>query len=193
MNFPLDIRFKTLAIAGQVSVTDAHGALLYYVRQKAFKLKEAVTVYADAAQTQPLYQVGADRILDISARYRITDQGGMEVGALQRQGLRSFWRAHYAIERPGQPELTIQEESPWVKVADGVIESIPIVSLLSGYIFHPAYIVTAAASPSPLVRVVKQPALFEGRFQVQSLTTDHISDIVVIALVMMLLLERSRG
>jgi len=54
-------------------------------------------------------------------------------------------------------------------------------------------VVSSAASPSPLVRVVKQPALFEGRFQAHSLANEPISDIVVIALVMMLLLERSRG
>ena len=49
MNFPLDLRFKLLAIASQIAVTDAQGQLVYYAKQRAFKLKEAVTVFADAA------------------------------------------------------------------------------------------------------------------------------------------------
>ena len=77
MDFPLEARFKLLAIASQISVTDAHDALLYYAKQKAFKLKEAVTVYADEEQTRPLYRIAADRVLDISARYRIEDAGGL--------------------------------------------------------------------------------------------------------------------
>ena len=39
MRFPLDLRFKIVAIAPQISVTDASGALLLYVKQKAFRLK----------------------------------------------------------------------------------------------------------------------------------------------------------
>ena len=47
MNYPLDLSFKILAIAPQISVSDANGALVLYVKQKAFKLKEDVTIYAD--------------------------------------------------------------------------------------------------------------------------------------------------
>ncbi len=90
MNFPLDARFKLLALASQVSVTDSHGSLLYYAKQKAFKLKEAVTVFADQEQSRPLFKVEADRVLDVSARYRIEDAGGAELGVLQRHGMASF-------------------------------------------------------------------------------------------------------
>lgn len=37
MDFPLDARFKLLAIASQVSVTDAFGTPVFYAKQKAFK------------------------------------------------------------------------------------------------------------------------------------------------------------
>ena len=61
MNFPLELRFKILAIASQIAVRDASGNLLCYVKQKAFKLKEAVTVFGDEEQTRPLYTIKADR------------------------------------------------------------------------------------------------------------------------------------
>ena len=101
MNFPLDLRFKIVAIASQISVTDSQGTLLYYARQKAFKLREAVTVFGDEGQTRPLFRIEADRILDISARYRIEDAGGTQLAVLQRHGMRSFWRTHYELEVGG--------------------------------------------------------------------------------------------
>lgn len=96
-------------MAPQISVTDASGALLFYVKQKAFKLKESVTVFRDAEQTQPLYRIAADRVLDISAQYRIDEEGGAPLGVLQRRGMRSLWRAHYEVHRgrvPASPDTS---------------------------------------------------------------------------------------
>jgi len=195
MNFPLDVRFKLLAIASQISVTDAQGALLYYARQKAFKLKEAVTVFGDEAQTRPLFRIGADRILDVSARYRIEDAGGVELGALQRHGMKSFWRTHYDIELGGRPAFTIREENPWTKVLDGLFGGIPILGIFAGYLFHPAYLVSAAPDGPVVLRVVKKPALLEGRFQIDRLepSDDRTLEVAVLSALVMLLLERDRG
>jgi hypothetical protein len=195
MNFPLDLRFKIVAISPQISVTDASGRLLFYVKQKAFKLKEAVTVFADAEQTRPLYKIGADRIIDISARYSITDPAGNELGAVQRQGMRSFWRANYEIQRGGGPILTVREENPWVKVADRLFGEIPILGIFAGYVFHPAYELARAADGVPMMRAVKQPAMFEGKYMIERKgeLSENDETLAVLSLVMMLLLERARG
>lgn len=192
MQFPLDARFKLLAIASQISVTDAGGALVLYARQKAFKLKEAVTVFADEAQTRPLYRIAADRVFDMSARYRIEDPGGAEVATLRRHGMRSLWRLHFEIEQGGQPAFNIREENPWTKVFDELLGSIPLVSLFSGYFFNPTYLVSTADG-RPLLRIAKQPALFEGRFRLEPTGPEAVPDAVVVAVLMVLLLERERG
>jgi len=195
LNFPLDLRFKIIAIAPQISVFDATGNLICYVRQKAFKLKEAVTVFSDAAQTIPLYRIQADRILDISATYHITETSGRALGAVRRQGMRSLWRAHYDIERDGRSAFLIREENPWVKVLDGVISDIPVIGMLSGYVLHPAYRVTRAGSDEQVVRAVKRPAFFEGRYRIDRTGTlsEDEERLVLLGLLMMLLLERNRG
>lgn len=193
MDFPLDARFKLLAISSEMTVTDAYGSLLFFAKQKAFKLKESVTVYADQEQTRQLYRISADRILDLSARYRIEDPGGAELGVLQRQGMRSIWRAHYDIAAGGTPAFAIREENPWIKIADGIFSSLPVISLLAGYVFNPAYIVSRGPDGPPILRVAKRPALFEGHFEIEALTGEIIPDVAVIGVLMMLLLERARG
>ena len=196
MNYPLELRFKLLAIAQQISVTDARGTLLCYVRQKAFKLREAITVFGDAAQTRPLYRIEADRVLDLSAKYHVTDTSGTPLGVIQRLGMRSLWRAHYEVHRDGRPLFVIREENPWVKVLDGVIGELPIIGMLSGYFLHPAYRVARNATDTTgVMRVSKQPAMWEGLYRLEG--TGAMSEdeerLALLAVVMMLLLERSRG
>lgn len=195
MEFPLDLRFKLMAIASRLTVTDARGNLLYYVKQKAFKLKEAVTVFADQGQTRPLYTINADRIFDVSARYRVTDPGGTEVALLQRQGMRSLWKAHYEIHQGGRRTFVIREENPWIKVLDDIVSAIPILSLFGGYVFHPAYLLSRGEGEPVVLRIAKRPAFFEGRFTIDAVQfpSGESLDAPLVCVLMMILLERRRG
>jgi hypothetical protein len=139
--------------------------------------------------------IAADRVVDISARYRIADPGGAELGFLQRRGMRSLWRAHYDVYRGGQQVFVIREESVGVRVLDGIVTGIPILGLFAGYLFHPAYLVSRGEGQPTLLRVVKRPAFFEGRFQIDAVAPPEgtETELAVLAILMMLLLERSRG
>ena len=194
MNFPLQLRFKTFAIAPQIVVTDATGALVLYVRQQAFKLKEAVNVYADAANTRLLYTIAADRVWDFNAQYHITNTQGVWLGSVRRLGMRSLWTAHYEIEREGRVVFSIREQNPWTKVLDGFFGQIPVLGLLAAYHFHPAYLVSPEGSAAVL-RLQKQPALMEGRYRIQALAgaEDAQTELAVLGLIVMVLLERQRG
>ena len=194
LNYPLNISFKVVALAPQISVTDASGNLVFYVKQKLFKLKEAVTVFADAQQTRPVYTMNADRVLDFSARYNFSDQQGFSLGAVKRQGMKSLWKARYDILDGDTVVMTIQEENPWVKVMDAFFTQIPIVGMFSGYVFHPAYLVSRMDG-TVVLRVQKQPAFFEGKFTIekQAEFSDAEEKRMLLSVLMMLLLERSRG
>jgi uncharacterized protein YxjI len=196
--YPLEIRFKLLALTPQFTMRDAQGQELMYVRQKIFKLREAISVFADSSRSQQIFTIRADRILDISAQYNFTsDINQQNYGAVKREGIRSIWRASYKVLEPqGQEQYFVKEENPWVKVADGCMMSVPVLGLFSGFLFHPSYIVYQTGSQIPTMRIAKQPGFFEAVFKVEPLVQD-ISDYneiqILLSMMMMLLLERQRG
>jgi uncharacterized protein YxjI len=194
MNYPLQLSFKILAIAQQVSATDAAGNVVFYVKQKAFKLKEDVTVFADTEQTKPLYNIKADRILDFSGRYTFTNTQGQTVGAVKRHGMKSLWKTHFDILDGENVTMTISEENAWTKVLDGLFGEIPILGMFTGYVFHPAYLVKRADG-TVVLRLQKQPAFFEGKFTIEKKAEMDPKEEgrALLSLIMMLLLERHKG
>jgi hypothetical protein len=194
VKFPLQLSFKILAIAPQISVTDATGALKFYVKQKAFKLKEAIKVFADAEQTRELYAIDADRVLDFNAQYKFTARDGRAAGAIRRKGMRSIWSAEYDIVAPNGQVLKLKEENPWIKVFDALLADVPVLNLFAGYFFNPAYLLTRA-NGELVMRVQKLPAFMEGKFQIDTVgnVADDEVDTLLLSIFMMLLLERLRG
>lgn len=195
MNYPLSFSFKLLALASQIYVRDASGAQVGYVKQKLLKLKEDINVYSDDSQTNVLFNIKADRVIDFSARYNFTDALGNRLGSIKRQGMRSIWKANYEIEdTSGNVAMTIREENGWVKVMDALFGELPIVGMFAGYLLNPSYILTRGDG-TQLARLTKQPAFFEGKFQLDLLAQCSAEEEtrVVLGFLTMALLERARG
>ena len=195
LRFPLKFVFKISTLANDFTATDANGEVVAYVRQKMFKLKEAITIYSDESKQQVEYTIAADRWLDFSASYTFTDKSGAEIGKIGRKGWASLWKAHYEIFDQHQSlQYTVREENAWVKVMDGLLGEIPIIGLFTGYLFNPSYVVLDQAE-QVVVRLKKQPSMFGRRFEVEkigSLDNDD-DDRILLGLMMMVLLERRRG
>lgn len=195
MQFPLKLTFKVLAVAPQITVTDASGQVVFYVKQKLFKLKEAITVFSDSSQTQELYKINADRVIDFSAKYHLTDVNGQEIGSIKREGVRSIFKARYDVfDANGTHVLDINEENAFVRVMDALFGEIPILGILSGYVFNPTYLV-ADMQGQVVMKIKKEPALLETGFiitQERPMPEDETLRAVLGAF-MMVLLERIRG
>jgi hypothetical protein len=196
LNFPLQINFKVLAIAQQLSLTDATGNLIFYVKQKAFKLKEAVTVFADEQMTRPWFHITADRVLDFNANYSFADYTGKPFGSMRRLGRKSIWKASYEIFDGFQPHpvAIIKEENPWSKVFDALLTEIPIVGIFTGYMFHPSYLISRPDG-MPYMRLKKHASFVGRKFGVDQLgPMDQTQELrMLLAAMMMVLLERRRG
>lgn len=196
MNYPLKLSFKLITLVSQIYISDANGEPLGYVRQKLLKLKEDINVFSDEQQTQHLYNIKADRVLDFSAKYNFTDNLGRSVGAIKRKGMRSIFKAHYEIYEPsGVLAMEIHEENAWIKVVDSLVGELPVIGMFTGYFFNPAYILSRTNGGPPVARLQKQPAFFEGIFQLEKLAEMSEGDeaLVLLSFLTMTLLERARG
>ncbi|MCC7439364.1 MAG: hypothetical protein IT211_12800 [Armatimonadetes bacterium] len=194
MKYPLQLSFKVVALSQKMRVTDADGTLICFVKQKAFKLKEDVTVFADEAMTEPLYKINADRVFDWSAKYHFRNADGTPIGFIQREGRKSLWKASYKINDGTAEVMNIKEENPWAKFFDAFLGELPIVGMFTGYLFHPSYIL-CSTNGTELIRIKKQPAFFEGKFNIEQLTEMPPEEELrsLMGLMMMVLVERSRG
>ena len=197
VQFPLRMSFKVFTFAPTVRITDATGRLVLVVRQKLFKFKEHVQVFSDEARTQLVAEIRADKIIDWSARYHFTEPNGQPIGSTKRKGMRSLWKASYDVFNPGDevPDFEIRETNPWAKFVDGIVGSIPLIGLLSLYMFHPSYSATRSSDQQIVMRVTKQPAFLAGRFGVEKLAgaTDREVLNLILSFFMLCLLERQRG
>jgi uncharacterized protein YxjI len=170
LQYPLTLNFKIAALAPQISVTDASGREILYVRQKLLKLRDKIHVFSDSSQNQELYEINADRILDWSARFVFTDPQGRTVGAIQRQGSRSIWRATYDIQdASGRDIYRVQEEQPWLKVIDYFVEEIPFAGTFAGYLFKPTYGVQSLATGQTALRITKSRTFLSRTFTIDNL------------------------
>lgn len=87
------IRRKVFTIlSGKFHIYDDEGNLAFFSKQKAFKLKEDIRIFADEAMERELLVVKARSIIDFGATYDVFDstQGGALVGSLRRKGLKSM-------------------------------------------------------------------------------------------------------
>jgi len=196
LQYPLTLNFKIAALAPQISVADASGREILYVRQKLLKLRDKIKVFSDSSQSQELYEINADRILDFSARFVFTDRQGRTAGAIQRQGTRSIWKATYDIqEASGRDLFRVQEEQPWLKVIDYFVEEIPFVGIFAGYLFSPTYGVQRLATGQTALRITKHRTMLSRTFTIDNLEgqlpeTEEVA--TVLGIMIMVLHERRR-
>ena len=67
--------------------------VVFYSKQKAFKLREDFTIFSNENQTEALLTIKTPQILDIGATYNVQDAtSGEDVGAVKRKGLKSIFK-----------------------------------------------------------------------------------------------------
>ncbi len=195
LQFPLNFRFKISTLANDFTATDANGKVVAYVKQKMFKLKEDIVIYADESQSKTNYRIKADRWLDFNAAYTFYDANENTIGKVVRKGWRSLWNTKYElIDQFEKAQYNIREEKAWVKVADGIFGEIPILGMLTGYLFNPTYLLKNRKD-EVIVKLKKQPSFWGREFLVEKVGTidNDDDDRIMLGLIMMILLERRRG
>ena len=195
LQFPLQFTFKISTLSNDFTVKDANGITVSYIKQKMFKFIEDISVYNDDSKSEVYYKIKADRWLDFSAAYNMTDRFGKALGKIARKGWASIWKARYEIyDENQQQDLLVAEENPWVKVFDALLCELPFLGLISGYFFNPSYIVTRPDG-TQVVRLKKEASFFGRKFSVHKISDfqNGEEERLILGLMMMILLERRRG
>ncbi|MCK4635903.1 MAG: hypothetical protein KAT32_03490 [Candidatus Moranbacteria bacterium] len=195
LKFPIDFTFKITTLSNDFIAKDTDENVVVYVKQKKFKFKESVEVFQDTSKQTLSYKIKADKWIDFSAAYSISNATGNFVGKVARKGMASIWKAEYdIIDQFEQSQFKIKEENAWVKVMDFLLGQVPIIGLFTGYLFNPVYLVTNN-SGKIVVKLKKESSLVDHRFKVSKEGNIDDDDVerIILSLMMMVLLERGRG
>ena len=195
LQFPLQFNFKITTLSNDFTAIDANGNTIGYIRQKMLRLLEEVQVFNNQSKSELNYTIRANRWLDFTATYTFTNNKGQEFGFIVRKGWSSIWKAHYEILNPQkQTDFIVREANPWTKVFDSMLGEIPLLGLLSGYLFHPAYIVSNSENIQ-VIQLKKLPSFWGRKFTVEKLQNINPmeEERILLGLMMLILLERQRG
>lgn len=200
--YPLNLRFKLLALAPRITVTDASGTEQLFVNQKILNLREDVRIYNNSKKEREVYRIQANRIIDFSATYRFVNSATESpIGSIKRKGMRSLWRATYFSDNAGgQTTHHLKEDNPWIKVGDALLNEVPIVNFFTGYFLNPSYTAYKGSDreneSQPVMKLNKQPAFFESSYHIE-LVNPSVSQEeelqVLLSMMMLVQLERRRG
>jgi uncharacterized protein YxjI len=108
-------------------IFDTKGEQVFYVKQKAFKLKEEINVFRTDAQQDKRLSIRAGTIGDFSGSYDILDgANGQRLGGGKRQGLKSLFKDEWLIlDRDGTEAGKVVETGGFLIFLRKFIKLIP--------------------------------------------------------------------
>lgn len=106
------VRRKFWSIFDRVfRVQTADGQMILYVKHPIFRLREEFTIWADEAQTQPVFKLKSRQIIAINFAFDITDAvTGQHIATIQKRGLKSLVRDTFLILDPMGNQIGTMEE-----------------------------------------------------------------------------------
>lgn len=92
-------------------VQTGDGQMILYVKHPIFRLREEFMIWADEAQTQPVFKLKSRQIIAINFAFDITDAvTGQHVATIQKRGLKSLVRDTFLILDPMGNQIGTMEE-----------------------------------------------------------------------------------
>jgi len=100
------------------------GKVVAYCKQRAFRLREALTVFTDDSETTVLMRIGTQQIIDFGAAYQVTLASGDVIGSMRRRGMRSLLRDEWMVfDESGKHVAGLIEDSGMLAMMRRVLEN----------------------------------------------------------------------
>lgn len=194
LQYPLHFKFRISTLSNDFIAKDSSGKTIFYIREKILAWRDQMKVYSDESKSQLLYEIRSNKLIDFQQTFTITRATGEIIGKVRRKSIRSLWKSTFRLmDINDNHDHTIQEKNAFVKFWDGIFGEIPLIGMLSGYVFNPVYILSSNQGEA-LFELKKEPSFFGRRFTVHKLTQADVNDErMVLSLALMILSERSRG
>lgn len=119
------IRRKVLQFFGKsFHIYNPDGSLYGYCKQKAFKLKEDIRVYADESMQTERLRIAARQIIDFSAAYDVVSSAtNQKLGAFKRKGWQSLLKDTWQVlDTNDQPVGAIEEDGALLAIIRRVVD-----------------------------------------------------------------------
>jgi uncharacterized protein YxjI len=106
------IRRKVLKlVGGAFHVYNPAGVVEFYVKQKAFKLKEDIRVFTGEDMQEEVLLIQARNAIDFSATYDVVDSStGYRIGSFKRKGMKSLIKDEWMIFDANENQIGLIEE-----------------------------------------------------------------------------------
>lgn len=192
--YPLNLLFKITTFSNDFTAKDASGNTIFYVREKMFKLRDHINVFRDESKKEVLYDLVSNKIIDFQQTYTITNAQKQIIGKVRKKTFRSVFKATYYLQdADGKHVYTIRERSATVRFFDSIFGELPLIGMLSGYVFNPKYVVVDL-NGKELMEMSKKPSFWGRKFDVHKLTNQPFNEEqVVLSLSLMIIQQRDRG
>ncbi|MEM1098032.1 MAG: hypothetical protein AAGH92_04520 [Planctomycetota bacterium] len=108
---------------GAFHLYDDDGNVVLYAKQKRFRIREDMRLYADDSQDVEILRIGTTSIFDIAGTYAITDSlTDTTLGALRRKALKSIVRDEWLLlDEHGAEVGNILEDSPMAAIGRRIL------------------------------------------------------------------------
>lgn len=121
------VRKKVIKVLGDAfHIYDPQGGLAFYVKQKAFKLKEDIRIYSSEDMREEVLVIKARSRIDFSATYDVFDSYTNElIGSFRRKGMKSILKDEWVILDNQEREIgLITEDSMLLAVIRRVLSNL---------------------------------------------------------------------
>lgn len=119
------LRRKVVKLLGAgFHIYGPNGEVVAYCKQRAFRLREALTVYTDDSESNVLLRIGTQQIIDFGASYQVTLASGDVIGSMRRRGMKSFLRDEWMVfDESGKHVASLMEDSGALAIMRRVVDN----------------------------------------------------------------------
>lgn len=130
------IQQKITALVNKYAIYEADpqgqpATMVGFAQQKRLSFKEKITIYSDDSKQSVAFEIKARQVIDLGARYDVTDASGNPLGVIGKDFTSSLLRSTWLVFQPGQeetPALRVQERDQSVAILRRLWDFVPILS-----------------------------------------------------------------